>query len=143
MQPPEPSENWLTALGTVFAGGIIAASMWLRRYLAGRAEGSTPDVHGKHVILEQAELANVSGLQSQLFLIGPKLDQIIAQDQARRTMIERIGGNLERAAADMERQMDEAMKILRRMDNELDVARRVREESLLRRRRADDGDDGR
>ena len=65
MQAPEPNDGWaaqIVYLGTVGLAGLVA---WVSQYRQGRrAQEAEPDVRGKHVILEGAELADMHAVRS-------------------------------------------------------------------------------
>lgn len=122
MQPPA-SENWtsiLNAAGVLVGGAIVGAAMWMKSYWTGRAE-APEDVHGKHVILEQAELRDFGILPQEMRAITAKLDQTLQLSQSSGTTVAENG-----------RKIEELLRILRRMEGELDLAKRMREEEILR-----------
>lgn len=77
MQPPTepPQESLVTALGALGGGFIVGIGWWLKKFLEGHSEGAS-DVHGKQVILEQAELADVRRLENQVKEANQKADEL-------------------------------------------------------------------
>ena len=122
MQPPENPEGGLNDvwafLGTIAAAATIVLGNFVRgwRGARGEHEGAT-----KRVVLERADLADLGDVQRLLVDIRPRLEQVYDVERANRSMLE---GNRER--------MDEVLRGMRRLEGELDIAKRLREEEVLR-----------
>ena len=120
-QPPAPENGFADVyafLGTVAA----AATVVIGNFIRGWRRASGPDeVVAKTVVLERADLADIGDVQRLLAELRPRLAELYDVERINRTMLE---GNRER--------MDEVLRGMRRLEAELDVAKRLREEEILR-----------
>ena len=130
MQPPESSDGIAAQVIYLVGIGLAGAIAWISQYRHGgksEEEQAASSVRGKQVVLESAELADLSGIERALRDLAPRLDAILSIDQ----------GN--KLASDMLKQVIEAnhlmlnemSRVMRRLEQELDVTKRMHEERIL------------
>ena len=105
-------------LGTVAAAATVVVGNFIRGWRRAK-EGN--DVVARTVVLERADLADLTDVQRLLIEIRPRLEQLYDVERINKSMLE---GNRER--------MDEVLRGMRRLEGELDIAKRLREEEILR-----------
>ena len=131
MQPPASNEGGMTDvwafLGTILAAGTVVLGNFIRGWRHAQEEDGPKS---RQVILERAELADLSEVQRLLADLRPRLEQLYDVERINRTMLE---SNRER--------IDELLRGMRRLEAELDITRRIREEEILRVTRHGDGRD--
>ena len=122
MQPPATAEGGVgdvwAFLGTIAAAATIVLGNFVRGWRNGKGES---EVQSRKVVLERADLADLSDVQRLLTDLRPRLEQLYDVERINRGMLE---GNRER--------MDEVIRGMRRLEGELDIAKRLREEEILR-----------
>lgn len=114
--------NLYQIVGEVVGGALLVLGIVAREFFKGRSEGAS-ELHGKQIVLEQAELADLTHIKA----LGEKLERSLANEDYRRRRLD-----------DADEKLDEMLVVLRRLDKDADVAKQVREE--LRARRHGDGD---
>jgi len=134
MQPPANPEGsglndvW-AFLGTIAAAATIVLGNFVRGWRTSK-EGQPEETTAKSrlVTLERADLANLGDLDRNLLDVRgllaefkTRFEQLYDVERINKTMLE---GNRER--------MDEVLRGMRRLEGELDVAKRLREEEILR-----------
>lgn len=110
-------------LGTVAAAATVVVGNFIRGW---RRAAGAEEVVSRTVVLERADLADIGDVQRLLVELRPRLAELYDVERINRTMLE---GNRER--------MDEVLRGMRRLEAELDVAKRLREEEILRLTRHD------
>ncbi len=117
-QPATPEGGFADVwafLGTIAAAATVVVGNFIRGWRRAK-EGD--EVVARTVVLERADLTDVQRL---LVEIRPRLEQLYDVERINKTMLE---GNRER--------MDEVLRGMRRLEGELDIAKRLREEEVLR-----------
>ena len=129
MQPPASNEGGMADvwafLGTILAAATVVLGNFIRGWRNVQEEDGTKS---RQVILERAELADLSEVQRLLAELRPRLEQLYDVERINKTMLE---SNRER--------IDELLRGMRRLEAELDITRRIREEEILRVTRYGDG----
>lgn len=129
MPPPATPEGGFADvwafLGTVAAAATVVVGNFIRGWRRAKESG---EVVARTVVLERADLADLTDVQRLLIEIRPRLEQLYDVERINRSMLE---GNRER--------MDEVLRGMRRLEGELDIAKRLREEEILRVTRHGDG----
>ena len=129
MQPPESPEGGMNDvwafIGTIAAAATIVLGNFVRGWRGAKGED---EFAAKRVVLERADIADLSAVQRLLVEIRPRLEQVYDVERANESMLE---GNRER--------MDELLRGMRRLEGELDIAKRLREEEILRASRQMEG----
>jgi hypothetical protein len=126
-------------LGTIAAAATIVLGNFIRGWRRGRDETAEgPEVRSRLVTLERADLANLGDLDRNLLdvrgMLGEfkmRFEQLYDVERLNRATLE---GHRER--------MDEILRGMRRLEGELDIAKRLREEEILRASRHVEGRDG-